>query len=124
MEPRPSFTERWPTGVILLLLLTAALLCVSAVPSGATDLPPAGRSLFDHLISRTIDGRSVQHIPYPFAALLDDLRGHTGTDALGRPGVAAVLIPLGRSLQRNASAAGFFRHPAGRSRDHGRSARA
>ena len=32
-------------------MLTAALLCAPAVPSGATDLPPAGRSLFDHLTS-------------------------------------------------------------------------
>lgn len=93
------------------MMLTAALLCVSAAPSGATDLPPAGRSLFDHLISRTIDGRSVQHIPYPFSALVDELERHAGTDTLGRPGLAAVLIPLGRSLQRNASAGDYFRHP-------------
>jgi hypothetical protein len=92
-------------------MLTAALLCAPAAPSGATDLPPAGRSLFDHLTTRTIDGRSVQRITYPFAALLDELERHAGTDTLGRPGVAAVLIPLGRSLQRNASADDYFRHP-------------
>ncbi|MGH8665277.1 MAG: hypothetical protein ACREUX_13535 [Burkholderiales bacterium] len=92
-------------------MLTAMLSCPPAALQAATDLPPAGRSLFDHLTSRSIDGHSVQRIPYPFEALLAALEHHAGTDSLGRPGLAAVLIPLGRSLQRNASAGDYFRHP-------------
>jgi hypothetical protein len=92
-------------------MLAAMLSCAPAALPAATDLPPAGRSLFDHLTSRSSDGHSVQTIPYPFEALLQTLERHAGTDTLGRPGIAAVLIPLGRSLQRNASAGDYFRHP-------------
>jgi mono/diheme cytochrome c family protein len=92
-------------------IMTGLVLCGCASACAGADLPPAGRSLFDHLTQKTIDGRSVQHIAYPFAALLAELERHAGTDALGRPGIAAVLIPLGRSLQRNASAGDYFRHP-------------
>jgi hypothetical protein len=91
-------------------LSAGVLLCTSAALC-ASDLPPSGRSLFDHLTTRTIEGRSVQRIPYPFPALLQEIRRHAGTDALGREGMAAVLIPLGRSLQRNASAGDYFQHP-------------
>jgi len=80
-------------------------------PGRASDLPPAGRSLFDHLTSRRIDERIEQRVPYPFQALLAELETRAGTDRLGRPGVAAVLIPLGRSLQRNASPGDYFAHP-------------
>ncbi|MFL6769799.1 MAG: sensor histidine kinase [Sphingomicrobium sp.] len=38
MEPRPPLTERWPTGVILLLFLTAALLPLGLVLAWATQL--------------------------------------------------------------------------------------
>lgn len=79
--------------------------------NAAADLPPSGRSLFDHMTSRTIGGHVVQRVPYPFQALLAEIERHAGTDALGRPGIAAVLIPLGRSLQRNASPGHYFEHP-------------
>ncbi|MCW5622654.1 MAG: hypothetical protein KIS79_16215, partial [Burkholderiales bacterium] len=92
-------------------ILSGLLLCAAELALAAADLPPAGRSLFDHVTSHTVDGRSVQRIPYPFPALLEVLERHAGSDMLGRPGLAAVLIPLGRSLQRNASAGDYFRHP-------------
>src|SRR5262245_21364639 len=77
----------------------------------ATDLPPAGRSLFDQLTIAESAGRSVQRVPYRFEALLSGLEQRAGSDSLGRSGVAAVLIPLGRSLQRNASPDSPFAHP-------------
>src|SRR5688572_2077732 len=88
----------------------AVLACAPTAP-WAADLPPAGRSLFDHLTTSTVGGISVQRVPYPLPALLEAIRRHAGTDSLGRDGVAAVLIPLGRSLQRNASAGDYFEHP-------------
>ncbi len=64
------------------------------------DLPPHGRSLFDRLFP--------SGPPFPFEALLDALAA-----AIGQPpssasgplpaGIAATLIPTGRSLQRHAS---------------------
>jgi hypothetical protein len=89
----------------------ALVLGLSAVKSAAGDLPAVGRSLFDHMTTRQIDGRNVQQVPYPFAALLAEIESRAGTDTLGQRGVAAVLIPLGRSLQRNASAGAYFAHP-------------
>ena len=88
--------------------LWAALLVASGVlaegtPEWAVDpqdpgpsLPPAGRSLFDHLFAR--DG-----VPFPFAELLARIEK--------RSPLKKVLIPLGRSLQRNAADPEFFRYP-------------
>ena len=72
------------------------------------DLPPQGRSLFDHLT--THDGR--QHIPFPFTALLGSIERRLAADGayLDRP-LKQVLIPMGRSLQRAAAAPGFFDSP-------------
>lgn len=101
--------------------LLIALLMQIALPLGAAeapvwaidplaaqpDLPPAGTSAFDRVFAS--QGR--HRVPYPFTALLRALRTHAGVDALGRPGLKHVLIPLGRSLQRTAAAPQFFRYP-------------
>lgn len=93
-------------------LVCGLLAAAFAAPAMSNaDLPPLGRSLFDHLTSRRVGERMVQHVPYPFESLLAALEARAGSDALGRPGVAAVLIPLGRSLQRNASPGAYFSHP-------------
>ena len=65
------------------------------------DLPPAGRSLFDFVAA---DG-----VPFPFEALVRKVERQIGCAS----GVCtrAVLIPLGRSLQRMAAAPDFFDHP-------------
>jgi hypothetical protein len=72
------------------------------------SLPPVGRSLFDFLTVREIDGRSVQVVPFPFTALLDQIEAEVG---LPEPSLRKVLIPLGRSLQRNAANPDFFAFP-------------
>jgi hypothetical protein len=73
------------------------------------DLPPVGRSLFDFLVAREVDGKWVLDVPYPFEALIDKLEGQL------RPGyrepVKRVLHPLGRSLHRHAAAPHYFRYP-------------
>jgi hypothetical protein len=72
------------------------------------SLPPAGRSLFDFLTMQEVDGRVVQVVPFPFTALLDRIEAEL---ALAEPSLKEVLIPLGRSLQRNAANPDFFAFP-------------
>ena len=74
------------------------------------DLPPAGRSLFDFLVSEEVDGRTVYRVPFPFSALREKLLARLDTGAAQAP-LKQVLIPLGRSLQRTAAAPDFFRFP-------------
>lgn len=65
------------------------------------DRPAAGVSLFDEIAA---DG-----VPFPFEALVRKIERAAGC----MPGrcTSAVLVPLGRSLQRTAAAPDFFRHP-------------
>ena len=72
------------------------------------DAPPLGRSLFDHLTGH--DGRQV--VPFPIEALLASLERRLAAEGayLDRP-LKKVLIPLGRSLQRDAAAPAFFESP-------------
>ena len=72
------------------------------------DLPPAGRSLFDFLTMQEVDGQAVQVVPFPFEALLERIEAEIG---LPEPSLKSVLIPLGRSLQRNAANPEFFAFP-------------
>ncbi|HEX3529735.1 MAG TPA: hypothetical protein VH988_21970 [Thermoanaerobaculia bacterium] len=102
------------------LLLLAALLVLAALAATAAgpgspapwavdpedpgeDLPPAGRSLFDSLVTIERGGQRVYDVPFPFANLV---RAVTDLAPSER-----VLIPLGRSLQRNAAAPRFFSAP-------------
>lgn len=102
-------------GLLIALLMQIALpLCAAAAPAwvidplaAQSDLPAAGASAFD----RVFAARGRHRVPYPFDALLRELRAYAGVDALGRSGLKHVLIPLGRSLQRTAAAPQFFRHP-------------
>jgi hypothetical protein len=65
------------------------------------SLPPAGRSLFDHLF---VKGGG--QVPYPFDELVAAIEREVGAGGVGR-----VLIPRGRSLQRDAAGADFFAFP-------------
>ncbi|MBI5461187.1 MAG: hypothetical protein HY941_03270 [Gammaproteobacteria bacterium] len=75
------------------------------------DIPPQGRSLFDRIAYvEDAEGTASLHLPFPFAALVAQLRQRLALDA--QPdALQTVLIPLGRSLQRNAAAPDFFRSP-------------
>src|SRR5947209_2640382 len=108
------------------LLLLAALLGLAALARAAgpappppwavdpedpgEDLPPAGRSLFDFLVTVPRGGERVYDVPFPFAALVSRIEQELGGKAAPQP-FERVLIPLGRSLQRNAAAPYFFRAP-------------
>ena len=98
--PRSGLLAR----IVLPLLLGTLLGSALALPAIAADVDrapsPYGRSLFDRLLERETDG--APQVPFPFPALLQRVRAHLdGEDPSG--GLAIVLIPLGRSLQRHAA---------------------
>jgi hypothetical protein len=75
-----------------------------------TNLPPVGRSLFDFLVTQEQGNRRIYNIPFPFEALVDHIENQL--EARDRRAVVkSVLIPLGRSLQRDAAAPNFFHFP-------------
>jgi len=69
------------------------------------DLPPVGRSLFDFLIAEDTGGV----VPFPFEALLATIEPRLKQTLTAR--LKTVLIPLGRSLHRDAAQPDFFAFP-------------
>lgn len=70
------------------------------------DAPSAGTSLFDAVTTQ--EGR--QAIAFPFERLISGLEAAAGCES--RPACTrAILLPLGRSLQRVAASPDFFAHP-------------
>lgn len=93
------------------------------------DVPPVGRSLFDHIVMDGVNSKTYR-IPFPLPALLARIERKAGCpsepsareERLGSPPppggrggldscLKAVLIPLGRSLQRTTAAPDFFIYP-------------
>jgi hypothetical protein len=70
-----------------------------------TDLPPTGRSLFDAVFAERGAAGVQYSLPFPFAALRERLVSRTGMAP------RELLVPLGRSLQRNAANPDFFLYP-------------
>lgn len=100
--------KRRAAAIVAACVFVAAPCSAQTMPAWAADpaipgptLPPAGRSLFDFVAA---DG-----VPFPFEALVQKVEARAGC----KPGtcVDAVLIPLGRSLQRTAPAPDFFAFP-------------
>lgn len=102
----PAKPCRFGHGLLLYLVLGISAfadpMLVTDPGNPGPDLPPAGRSLFDTLT--ITDGR--QQLPFPFEALIRQLAGRHAAGA-----VRSVLIPHGRSLQREAAAPHFFASP-------------
>ncbi len=73
--------------------------------------PPIGRSLFDHLFSETVNGKLAYVIPFPFTELLERIEQQLPNASEATGGIQKVLIPMGRSLVRNASSPEFFSSP-------------
>lgn len=67
------------------------------------DVPAAGRAMFDYVVAKP-DG-SGYDIPFPFEKLLERLEERSGLKR------AAVVVPRGRSLQRDAASPDFFKFP-------------
>jgi len=74
------------------------------------DLPPAGRSLFDFLITMERDGKKVYDVPFPFSALVARIESHLHS-AQNPSALKRLLIPVNRSLQRHASNGQYFTYP-------------
>ncbi|MGH6622591.1 MAG: hypothetical protein ACREBN_01400, partial [Burkholderiaceae bacterium] len=98
--------SRWAVAVAL-VAVGFVHASAQAVPQWAVDpaqpgpnLPPTGRSVFDAL---TADG-----VPFPFEALVRKIEARSCAE--GRC-TTAVLVPLGRSLQRASAAPDFFAFP-------------
>ncbi len=75
------------------------------------DLPPAGGSAFDGVFSRATAAGVVHDVPFPFPRLLQKLEYAAGGEGMSRSPLDATLIPLGRSLQREAAAPDYFQSP-------------
>jgi hypothetical protein len=74
------------------------------------DAPPVGRSLFDYVVT-TLQGREkVYDVPFPFTALLQRIEQELESAGHRSP-LKRVLIPLNRSLQRNAAKPEYFTFP-------------
>ena len=91
--------------MLLALALLVPFPAQGAAAAGAeSDLPLQGHSRFDELIG-------AGPVPFPFARLLQRIDGQLVHEPGGLAPIKAVLIPLGRSLQRGAGAPDFFRFP-------------
>lgn len=75
-----------------------------------TNLPPVGRSLFDFLITKEVNGKKVYDIPFPFPTLLARIESHLYPKQT-QPALKRLLIPVNRSLQRRASNGEYFTYP-------------
>lgn len=76
-----------------------------------SDLPPTGGSAFDAVFSRVTPAGVVHDVPFPFPRLLRTLEHAAGGESMPRSPLDATLIPLGRSLQREAAAPDYFQSP-------------
>lgn len=96
--PHPVSRRALPALLGALFGSALAVLANAAEIDGTPS--PHGRSLFDRLLEHEADG--MPQVPFPFPALLQHVRAQLdGADPGG--GLAIVLIPLGRSLQRHAA---------------------
>ncbi|HSS64650.1 MAG TPA: hypothetical protein VLS27_09460, partial [Gammaproteobacteria bacterium] len=75
------------------------------------DLPRVGASAFDAVFSRVTPEGVAHDIPFPFTRLLNRLEQAAGRESMARSPLDATLIPLGRSLQREAAAPDYFQSP-------------
>ncbi|HEX6572827.1 MAG TPA: hypothetical protein VF055_12455 [Steroidobacteraceae bacterium] len=106
--PRPVAQRAWIVAAILTSILSQTPTGAACASQWAIDptepgpkVPARGRSLFDEL---TEDG-----VPFPFEALLAQIDRRLGCSS--HTCIDAVLIPLGRSLQRLSAAPDFFGSP-------------
>jgi hypothetical protein len=76
------------------------------------NLPETGYSLFDQIFSQQTSTGFEYDVPYPFEKILDRISGRQpGSTEFDQEKIVAVLVPKGRSLQRDAARPDFFRYP-------------
>ena len=74
------------------------------------NLPPVGRSLFDSLVAAPPGEPPAYQVPFPFTALTRAIERTLEAEGSPSP-LKRVLLPLNRSLQRNAARPDFFTYP-------------
>lgn len=95
--------------IVCLLLPTsgdAAPQWIEHASAPGPDIPPVGLSRFDQIFMQQDND---YQIPYPFEKLVEHLEA--GIDNRGKNGLRQVLVPIGRSLQRNTAAPDYFKFP-------------
>ncbi len=75
------------------------------------NLPPVGRSVFDRLFTTASDGKIAYDIPFPYTKLIAFVNKRLQAGRSGGEPIKQVLIPMGRSLQREAAAPDYFSSP-------------
>ena len=96
----------------IVALVAAGLLPPAQGSAADTDeRVRAGGSLFDQVFAKRTNGALVYDIPFPFSALTGRLADRLEADDDTSSPLLQVLIPLGRSLQRDAAAPDFFQLP-------------
>ncbi|TKB66219.1 MAG: hypothetical protein E8D52_17830 [Nitrospira sp.] len=75
-----------------------------------TNLPPVGRSLFDFLITKEVNGKKIYDIPFPFSTFVAQIESQLHSKDTA-PVLKRLLIPVNRSLQRRASNGAYFTYP-------------
>jgi hypothetical protein len=110
-------------GLVCGCLLTASVVAadkarVSNAPRWAVDpmaaepnLPPVGRSLFDYLVTIEHNGQRFYNVPFPYTEFIRSIDQRLQGAGFVTSQVKQVLMPLGRSLQRNAATPDYFRFP-------------
>lgn len=110
-------------NLLALVGLLWTSVCLVEPSSNLSDVGPnlstVGRSLFDQIVAKwQAEGKHQGQLPYPFEDLVSAL-GNEDNSSLA----TGVLIPRGRSLQKDAARPNYFSFPrvvvAFGSKDHG-----
>lgn len=75
------------------------------------NTPPVGRSVFDLVFSKQTGGGVVYDLPDSYEGIVQHISRFVTIDRRGLKPVKQVLIPHGRSLQREAAAPHYYQHP-------------
>ena len=79
--------------------------------SPGPNRPPIGSSVFDRVFSKTTETGTVYDLPDNFQAVVARISRFVSTDRRGLSPIKQVLIPHGRSLQREAAKPNYYDHP-------------
>lgn len=73
--------------------------------------PPVGSSVFDRVFSKSTDAGTVYDLPDTFEGVVARISQFVSADRRGLSPIKQVLIPRGRSLQREAAKPNYYHHP-------------
>ncbi len=76
-----------------------------------TNIPPVGRSLFDRVFSKRTPSGAIYDLPDSYEGIIARIKHYVSGDLRGLGPIKQVLIPHGRSLQREAAKPFYYHHP-------------